>query len=109
MNRYKDIDLCAKLIKKEFSLIKSSGVSMYQKGRRDGLVLANAILRDDKRVHTADVIEVVRCKDCKYFLDKHREDRQGICMCGEKDTSYASDFYPYANDFCSYGERKDEE
>lgn len=30
-------------------------------------------------------------------------------MCGEKDTSYAAEFYSYADDFCSYGERKDEE
>ena len=58
---------------------------------------------------TADVTEVVRCKDCKYFLDKQREYHQGICMCEEKDTSYAAEFYPYADDFCSYGERKDEE
>lgn len=58
---------------------------------------------------TADVVEVVRCKDCKYFLDKQIKNHQGICMCGEKDTSYASDFYPYADDFCSYGQRKDEE
>lgn len=36
MSRYKDIDLCTKIIKKEFSSIKSSGVSMYKKGRRDG-------------------------------------------------------------------------
>lgn len=73
MSRYKDIDLCTKIIKKEFSLIKSSGVSMYQKGRRDGLVLANAILRYDKRVPNADVVEVVRCKDCKYYQDRYIE------------------------------------
>ena len=61
-----------------------------------------------KRFTMADVTEVVRCKDCRYFLDKQRKNHQGICMCGEKDTSYSSDFYPYADDFCSYGERKDE-
>lgn len=58
MSRYKDIDLCTKIIKKEFSSIESSGVSMYKKGRRDGLVLANGILRDDKRIPAADVVEV---------------------------------------------------
>ena len=56
---------------------------------------------------TADVVEVVRCKDCKYFLDKHRKNHQVICMRGEKDMSYGSDFYPYSDDFCSYGERKE--
>lgn len=70
----------------------------------------NVKLYDEiQKFTTADVAEVVRCKDCKYFLDKQREDRQGICMCGKKNTSYAADFYPYADDFCSYGERKDEE
>lgn len=58
MSRYKDIDLCTKIIKKEFSSIESSGVSMYKKGRRDGLVLANGILRDDKRIPVSDVVEV---------------------------------------------------
>lgn len=36
MSRYKDIDLCTKIIKKEFSSIESSGVSMYKK--EDGTV-----------------------------------------------------------------------
>ena len=66
-------------------------------------------LKTNYKQSTADVVEVVRCKDCKYFLDKRRENHQGICMCGEKDTSYAADFFPYADDFCSYGERKDGE
>ena len=48
---------------------------------------------------TVDVVEVVHCKNCVYFSDN-------ICMCGEKRTSYGSEFYPYANDFCSYGRRK---
>lgn len=65
----------------------------------------NALIND---ISVADMQEIVRCKDCKYFLDKQRKNHQGICMCGEKDTSYAAEFYPYADDFCSYGERKDE-
>lgn len=101
MSRYKDIDLCAKIIKKEFSYIKSSGVSMYKKGRRDGLVLANAILNDDKRVHPADVVEVVRCKDCKYYQDNNDGYPHDECK-------WCKDETPNADDFCSYGERKDE-
>lgn len=100
MSRYKDIDLCTKIIKKEFSLIKSSGVSMYQKGRRDGLVLANAILRDDKRVPNADAVEVVRCKDCRHYVAEY---------CTRDIKSRTNMFYMCADDFCSYGERKDEE
>ena len=54
----------------------------------------------------ADVVEVVRCKDCIYY---QKMATGGLCMCGDKETSYASDFYPKENDFCSYGERKDGE
>lgn len=102
MSRYKDIDLCTKIIKKEFSYIKSSGVSMYKKGKRDGLVLANAILRDDKRAPVSDVVEVVRCKDCKYYQDNNNGYPHNECK-------WCKDETPDAYDFCSYGERKDEE
>lgn len=103
MSRYKDIDLCTKIIKKEFSSIESSGVSMYKKGRRDGLVLANAILKDDKRIPVSDVIEVVRCKDCKYA--KKSKDVLGVpdYECLKTDITCLD-----ADDFCSYGEREDE-
>ena len=72
-----------------------------------GIELAIQTIKDEPIAE--DVVKVVRCKDCKYFVDKQSENHQGICMCGEKDTSYAADFYPYADDFCSYGERKDKE
>ena len=67
MSRYKDIDLCSKIIKKEFSIIESSGVSMYKKGRRDGLVLANGILKDDKRIPVSDVVEVKHGEWLKHY------------------------------------------
>ena len=67
MSRYKDIDLCTKIIKKEFSSIESSGVSMYKKGRRDGLVLANGILRDNKRIPVSDVVEVKHGQWLKHY------------------------------------------
>ena len=56
---------------------------------------------------TADVVEVVRCCDCKYWQDKNSKGTQGICLCGEKDMNYGGEFYPFSNDFCSYGERKE--
>lgn len=58
---------------------------------------------------TAVVVEVVRCKDCKHFLNWQSKSHQGICMCEEKETVYGSEFHPFESDFCSYGERKDEE
>ena len=56
---------------------------------------------------TADVVEVVRCNDCIYWQDKNSKGTQGICLCGEKDMNYGGEFYPFANDFCSYGKRKE--
>lgn len=44
---------------------------------------------------TADVVEVVRCKDCKYL---HRT----VCPYGIKRT-------PRGNDYCSYGERREDD
>ena len=45
----------------------------------------------------ADVVEVVRCKECKYFTGK---DYDGCCIKNGLATRYL-------NDFCSYGERKE--
>lgn len=44
----------------------------------------------------ADVVEVVRCKDCKYNI--------GTKKCLNPDSFFA---VPKDDDFCSYGERKD--
>ncbi len=45
---------------------------------------------------TADVVEVVRCKDCKFFCRGNR------CYCGEFGGIVTEE------DFCSRGERKDD-
>lgn len=47
---------------------------------------------------TADVVEVVRCKDCKYY-NAIDTDRLSECEKG---------FETYGNDYCSYGERAEE-
>lgn len=43
-------------------------------------------------------IKVVRCKDCKWYK---WDEWDGGLVC------YQHGRYPYANDFCNYGERKD--
>ena len=52
-------------------------------------------------VPTADVVEVVRCKVCKYLeIDKgHRHGK--MCL------MRGSDGWCNDDDFCSYGERKE--
>ena len=54
---------------------------------------------------TVDAVEVVRCKDCKYWEQYNACDgtKPHRCM------NYDAIFYKRtkADDFCSYGERKD--
>lgn len=55
----------------------------------------------------ADVVEIVRCRDCKWWRDDSRmidlpKDKLiAPCNINERDS--------YEDDYCSYGERKDGE
>lgn len=58
-----------------------------------------------------DIVEVLRCKNCKYFYQRDYDDsrwgiRDGIC-CNDH---WSEDNSPqvYFNDYCSFGERSDE-
>jgi hypothetical protein len=53
-----------------------------------------------------DVVKVVRCKDCKHFYHSITSDRDGRCV---QFGTYDTDPSVYGDDFCSYGERKDNE
>lgn len=64
---------------------------------RYGIELAIQTIKDTP---TADVVEVVRCKDCQYYVAEY---------CTRDIKSRTNMFYMRADDFCSYGERKDEE
>ena len=94
MSRYIDADKAyetAKNYHKDFALSIADLTSLRE------------VLEDTP---TADVEKVVRCKDCKYWRDKNSKSTQGVCLCGNKDMNYNGEFYPFADDFCSYGERK---
>ena len=51
---------------------------------------------------TVDAIEVVRCKDCIYY--EKGKDYQPYCNCFDGGISD----YPQEDDFCSYGERRED-
>ena len=64
-------------------------------------------------LNKADVVEVVRCKDCKYrskewYEDKRHKDGGYWLVCCEND-AIAERVYGLAqdNDYCSFGERAD--
>lgn len=56
----------------------------------------NDLAEDFHSIPAADVVPVVRCKDCKY--------NRGSKKCLNPDSFFA---VPKDDDFCSYGERKD--
>lgn len=51
-------------------------------------------------IPAADVVPVVRCKDCKYWQDNNDGYPHDECRWGNGET-------PDPDDFCSYGERKE--
>ena len=59
-------------------------------------------------METIDAVEVVRCKDCKHYLEfRTKRNKQLMRMCyrmGKNDMEY----YVKPDDFCSYGELKEE-
>ena len=57
---------------------------------------------------TVDAVPVVRCKNCKYFnLQSMECENDAVSTDHEGGASYSLNFY--LDDFCSYGERKDNE
>ena len=67
-----------------------------------------------KKQPTVDAVEVVRCRDCKYWGDEDGklQHSDGVLFARCKVHNYLIDgrhtgWCPTENDFCSYGERKD--
>ena len=57
---------------------------------------------------TVDAVEVVRCKDCKHYKEfrtkRNKQIMRLCCRMGKNDMEYSVK----PDDFCSYGERSDE-
>ena len=94
------------------ALLKHAHIAMtrvsdteWQKGYWDGVDDMAEYIREQP---AADVAEVVRCKDCKYFIDdgygqpycKYHTDNVGYC----DEACWVDE-----NDFCSYDKRMDGE
>ncbi len=92
-------------IEREEVLKEQKTFTEYDEGGWDAAVRAvpvDAI----KNFPAADVVEVVRCKDCKHY-DKH-----GYKICtlhSEPSDQFGAgvNIYMERDDFCSYGERRD--
>lgn len=80
-------------------------ITIYFNSRQNALNVKRILEVDDSIPNAAtvcDMQEVVRCKDCKYFQDNDNEYPHNECK-------WRKDEIPNVDDFCSYGERKDEE
>ena len=80
-------------IKRETLISRINGMGYHEQIKNNLLFIA-------RMIPTADVVEVVRCKDCRL---RGREDCAMFyrCECGEQHT------WETDNDFCSYGEKID--
>ena len=56
-------------------------------------------LRATRNQPTVDVVEVVRCKDCKYKVEEY----ENFLICGVFCNSYGLPFRISPNDYCSCG------
>ena len=65
-----------------------------------GLGCGNICSQSINRIPTADVVEVVRCKDCKF----HTDEEPGMVYCPAVLGNWVNDDW-----FCKDGEREDEE
>lgn len=88
-------ELMSDYIKREDALRKIDSIDDHDDDvRADALGLAAFAVTT---VPTADVVEVVRCKDCKWVgMDEHCPAIEVYMICGD-------------NGYCSYGERRDDE
>ena len=97
--------------KKEYiereALVQRLAVSPLLSQMRASCFLKEGVLDIIQKFPAADVVEVVRCKDCKHWRYKtveRIEHYECNIFCGAYGRGYPTD----ADDFCSYGERKDE-
>ena len=84
-----------------------------ENGENEYVYDTNAVLDSIDSQPTVDAVEVLRCRECKYWGDEdgklQRSD--GVLFARCKVHNYLIDgrhtgWCPTENDFCSYGERK---
>ena len=114
MSKYIDVDVFIKGFREALPGLKAQvdpdltpKAYVYLRG-------GEAIIEDLTKFPAADVVEVVRCRECKYWGDEtgklQRSDGALFARC--KVHNYLLDgrhtgWCPTGNDFCSYGERKE--
>lgn len=101
MARYKDID--AIIEQMNGSTAETWGKGLGRSWWSHSVMLKDNIVQLMKDAPEADVVEVVRCKDCKYY-ETDIWDGEILCGCGN--SSGLNDDKP--DGYCCYGERRKE-
>ena len=99
MSRYIDADKTLEELQEEIDFDTPMYTEEQNKYFEMGLRCA---YRDVQKQPTADVVEVVRCKDCAYYREE-----TSYCL----NPRCSSSFYGHRvkeNHYCSYGERREE-
>ena len=92
MSRYIDADALIEMLHKK---VKSD----YEIGIYTHAVLTESFIQFVEKQPTADAVEVVRCRDCKWWT-KQTDSKQGRCA--------LSGHYPTYYWYCANGERREE-
>lgn len=88
-------------------------IVLMEKGERMIRVLEpdkDYIIRADRSGIVVDVVEVVRCKDCKWYEESKHSELQSLRFCYRlrNDNGVPVGYNWDGNDFCSYGERRED-
>ena len=113
MSKYIDVDVFIKSFREALPGLKAQVDPDLTPKAYAYLRGGEAIIEDLTKFPAADVVEVVRCRECKYWGDEAGELQRsdGVLFARCKVHNYLLDgrhtgWCPTENDFCSYGERK---
>ena len=114
MSKYIDVDVFIKSFREALPGLKEQVDPDLTPKAYAYLRGGKAIIEDLTKFPAADVVEVVRCRECKYWGDEAGELQRsdGVLFARCKVHNYLLDgrhtgWCPTENDFCSYGERKE--
>lgn len=111
MTKYIELEALKNRFAKRLVWLKKDIHDEYSLGLYDGCEYDTKLIDE---IPAADVVPVVRCRDCKYWGDEDGklQDSDGALCARCTVHNYLIDgrhtgWCPTENDFCSYGERKE--
>lgn len=76
----------------------------YQQEYTECAYALDNLTNEMRRLHPVDAVEVVRCRDCKYYNTAHIRGSDGEVHEVKHCNRFGLAYQP--NDYCSYGERR---